>query len=134
MQQFKFDFLSFDDEKKIKKEYENEKKLGNIDTDIIPILDKLNSIDGLATLYSCMGHSHKPKSYIVIKFKESLSSKIIKIIEDLLIETPNMRVDWEHSINCGTTDNEKEYKATVLRGDLNCEYMYLFFNKLNNSI
>ena len=128
--EYKFDFLSFKDEKKIKKIYEKEKNKGNIDNSIIFIIDKLNSIDGFATIYSCGGHKPNSKSYLVLKFNEKMSQKIVFVIKSVLLEMPDIRVDWKHDVNYYIGDYKKETTATVLRGGLNCEYMEIFFNKL----
>jgi len=129
-----FDFLSSLDEKKIKKEYRKEKRNGNIDADIIPVLDKLNAIKGLATLYSCQGHLDKPNSYIVIKFSKELSEFVMKAIEELLMEFNDVRVDWNHYINFNKNNNKKIHKTTILRGNMDCMYMKLFYNKLREYI
>lgn len=132
--QDKFDFLSLEDEKKIKQEYEEEKNKGNIDEDIIPVLDKLNSINGLVTLYSCQGHLNKPKSYIVIKFSKEIADIIIDTIHSLVTDFPDVRVDWNHYINCNTNENKKIHKTTILRGNMDCMYMKMFYNKLRKTL
>lgn len=125
-----FDFLSSKDESEIKKAYETEKRFGRIDKDIVEILDALNAIEGLATLYSCQGHPNKPRSYIVIKFKQTLIESILVIIDELLEEYADLRVDCEYEINFTVDDVTTTHKAIVLRGTTDYSYMDAFLKKL----
>jgi len=125
-----FYFLSSEDEAKIKSEYEQEKRFGRIDTDIIPMIDKLNSIKGLVSLYSCQGHRHTPRSYIVLKFNKRLTVAVTEAIKELMLEVDDVRVDWNHTVNCNVNNDKTLHVATIVRGGMDCNYMNLLFEKI----
>ncbi len=121
-------FLLSLEEHTIKSEYQNFKDLNQIDEDILPYLDALNSIEGLATLYSCQSHPERNKntSYIVLKCSEELCYPLTEAIHQIE-EEMDVDVDWNGSVEYNILGVEARLDAVIsIHGGID----YSYFEKL----
>lgn len=125
-------FLSLAEEEEIKNQYHIHKANGDVDADIIPILDELNSIDGLATLYSCQGHLYGHESYLVLKCSEELTYPFTEAIWELREEFPDLKIEWSNTVFYKTDKSIDHHLVTILRGTMNWEYMSALLYKLQD--
>lgn len=123
-------FLSPFEEEEIKLVYEQEKNAGKIDKSIIHILDNLNSIDGVATLYSCQGHLNRPRSYLVMKIAEEMTYPFTESVWELLDEYKDVIVNWETKVQYIINNKLTTQETVTLRGSMNYHYMNKLYNKL----
>lgn len=124
-------FLSNDDEKKIKKQYSFYKKHNLIDPKIIHLLDDLNSIKGLATIYSCQGHLNNP-SYITFSVSMEMIFFATEAIHDLILINPDLEVIWYGLYPYNIGDKQQYYNAITLISNNGIDYLYDLLYKLKD--
>ncbi len=121
-------FLLSLEEFTIKSEYQNFKDLDEIDKDILPYLDSLNGLKGLATLYSCQSHPERNKhnSYIVLKCSEEMCYPLTEAIHRIE-EEMDIDVDWNGSVEYNILGVEAKLDAVIsIHGGTD----YSYFEKL----
>jgi len=123
-------FLTTNEEEQIKLEYERQKKINKIDYDIIDILDEINAIDGLVTLYSCQGHLNNPISRLAIKFEHSILFPASNAIWDTYNDNMGLNVDWEYDLIYKINNQYTLHKVVLISGNMNYSYMNYLSNKL----
>ena len=118
------------EELSIKSEYQSLKELNQIDVDLIPYLDALNSIKGLATLYSCQSHPERNKntSYMIIKCSEDMCYPLTEAIH-LISENMDIEIIWESSVEYNILGIETLIEGVIaIHGGTD----YSYFEKLSN--
>lgn len=96
--------------------------------DILPYLDSLNSVKGLATLYSCQSHPERNKnsSYIVLKCSEEMCYPLTEAIHTIE-EEMDIDVDWNGSVEYEILGMEVRLDAVIsIHGGTD----YSYFKKL----
>jgi len=124
------DFLLPLEELTIKSEYQELKDNNQIDNDLIPFIDDLNSIQGLATLYSCQSHPERNKhtSYLILKCSEEMCYPLTEAIYAIKSEM-DIDVEWNSSVEYKIFGIETKIDSVIgIYGGTD----YSYFNKLVN--
>lgn len=117
-------FLSPSEEKSIKQEFHKYYNYDQIDKDISEYLLKLNSICGLATLYSCQGHEETgQRPYLVLKCSEEM----YKPLYDALYSLNKVSIEWNESVVYPIFGIETRLEVIIIRSNKNT-----FFKKLSD--
>lgn len=124
-------FLNPLEEKFYKSGFEYYKEVGHIDNEILEPLSELNSINGLASLYSCQSHPEKNinSSYLIIKFSEELTYPITNAIYDIK-EKYNLEIEWYNSCYYNFETSYFIDNVVIIRGGTD----YRYFQALSNLI
>lgn len=115
-------WLSHLEEQAIKAQFNHLITTDDIDTDIIPILQALNNIDGLVTLYSCQGHSNK-NSYLVLRSSEDMCYFLEEAVWHLKEVYPTLNVEWNSFVLYNVCGKPKNLSCIILRNIGSYNYM-----------
>ena len=86
-----------------------------IDVGIIPILKRLNSLDGLVTLYSCKGTpANNNYSYLVLRSTEEMAYFLEEAIWDIREIEPDLSIDWNESVMYNILGKQKNLSCIIL--------------------
>jgi len=124
------DFLLPLEELTIKSEYQELKDNNQIDKDLILYIDELNSIQGLATLYSCQSHPERNKytSYLILKCSEEMCYPLTEAIYTIKSEM-DIEVEWNSSVEYKIFGIETKIDSVIaIYGGTD----YSYFKKLVN--
>jgi len=124
------DFLLPLEELTIKSEYQELKEYNQIDKDLIPYIDLLNSVPGLVTLYSCQSHPERNKntSYLIIKCSEEMCYPLTEAIHSISDEM-DITVEWNSSVEYKIFGIETKIESVIaIYGGTD----YSYFDKLVN--
>lgn len=88
--------------------YSYSKSIGWIDKEIIPFLDEINLLEGIATVFSCWGHApHMYTGYLVCRFTDE-KFKNMQENDYLCVGNEEMILSWEEV-------HDDEGKNNILR-------------------
>jgi hypothetical protein len=130
---FKDSWLSHLEERAIKAQFNQLiKHTSHIDSTIIPILKRLNTIDGLVTLYSCQGHkaSNNP-SYLAIRCTEEMIYFLTEAIDTVTDTHSDVDVLWDEFVLYNVLGKQKSLSCVIIKSEVSYKFMDCLANQLD---